>query len=508
MSSASSLHIDFSIAKSGNKTCAAEGRYLHSKYNPLTEGEKFAESVSADFSPFCIVVIEPALSYCASSLRVRFPNAKICCIRFTPCFSEYDSLWDYVFYTEDSDFSLLNEDLFSILGEEALISGLFLDWLPSKNAFLSLNEKCWKEIQKAVLKARDVLGTRSYFSKRWLKNSVLFCKNIQRGFTLKKTQKDVLIAASGPSLLSSLPFIKTFRNRFFLIAVSSAFLPLVKNGISPDFTISSDGGFWAKRHLYTPGNYIKNKNVFALEQEGAAFSKLYDEDSIIPLCYEDGIGKELLKAIDCPFMLSKRNGTVAGTALEFAFSFTDKNIFLAGFDQSPSSSFQHTQPNAIELISQMNDTRLSPEETRNTKSRFNSANTLEIYRNWFISNSQKFSKRVFRLSDNYSFSFSLGSIKDINWTDFAGYSKDTDGTLQDFKQITLPFEIKLTAKERKEKLISKIKEISSTELFLNEVFPMDLLLIKREKDTDKKEELKLNAARKITDFIKELSLLL
>lgn len=492
--------VEFSTAKSGDKTCSVSGKFLHSKYNPKQEGERFAENMPADFSPFCVLILEPALSYSAQFLRKRFPNAKLCCVRFSNDFREYDFVWDFVFYGAEESFRNLAEDLFNALGEENLISSLFFDWQPSKNVFPELNQKCWQEIQKVVLKSRDVLGTRSFFSKRWLKNSVLFCKKIKKGFVFDKISKPVLICASGPSLESSIPFIKKFRDDFFLIAVSSAFSPLIKNGIEPDFTLSSDGGFWAKTHLALPGE--KNfGHIFALEAEGAAFSKLYENNLIIPLAYEKGIEPELLKSIGCPFMISRRNGTVAGTALEFAFSLTEKNIYLAGFDQAPAIGFQHTQPNENEIINQKKDFRLSTKETRTTKSRFGSQKSLEIYRNWFVSNSGKFGKRVFRISDNYNFSYNLEKIKDVNWNDLEKDSRDCFASLEMTK---IPFEITMKKKERKKRILAKLKEMTKTDFFLDEVFPMDSLLIRRESDGGKKAELRKKASEKVEKLIEEI----
>lgn len=509
------MALEFLSAKNGDKTCKVNGKSLHSKYNPSLEGEKFAESLQADFSPLCVIILEPALSYCAKNLRKRFSNAKICCIRFLDGFSDFDSDWDCVFYGASENFRNLSADLYNALGEEILMSTLVFDWQPSKNIFPEENFKCWQEIKKAILKARDVLGTRSYFSKRWLKNSVQFCKKISSGFVFdfskcekSEFQKQVLIAASGPSLETSLSFIKKYRENFFLIAVSSALFPLASHGIEPDLTISTDGGFWAKRHLSLISDSKKNRGrAFGIEAEGACFSKIFERNEIVPLCYEDGLEKELLQAINCSFLLTKRNGTVAGTALEFAFSFTSGKIFLAGFDQAPAKGFQHTQPNALEIISQKNDFRLSPKETRITKSRFGSKETLEIYRNWFAENSKRFSNRVFRISDDYDFPFALGEIKDISWKDFEDFSEKSNGNQNENKQNQISrkyFKIQISKSERKEKIISKLKEISSSEFFISEVFPLDFLLLKREINEEKKLEIKKNLKEKTENLLKEI----
>ena len=66
----------FESSKAGELTCSFQGKYLHSKYNPTNEGEKFAAGIKADFSPLCVFILEPALSYCAPFLKKRFPKAR------------------------------------------------------------------------------------------------------------------------------------------------------------------------------------------------------------------------------------------------------------------------------------------------------------------------------------------------------------------------------------------------------------------------------------------------
>ena len=161
--------VNFEKSKSGLLTCSFQGKFLHSKYNPQAEGEKFAENLQADFSPLCVFIIEPALSYCATPLRKRFPSAALCAIRFLKDFSDYDKEWDKVFYLESGNSIPMSELLFENLGEEKLISSLAFDWNPTKQTFPQKNLESWSEIKKAILKARDVIATRAYFSKRWLK---------------------------------------------------------------------------------------------------------------------------------------------------------------------------------------------------------------------------------------------------------------------------------------------------------------------------------------------------
>ena len=493
--------IIFESSRSGEMTCSFKGKYLHSKYNPLVEGERFAQTVEADFSPLCLFILEPALSYCADAIKKKFPNALICAIRFSSAFVKSDSQWHKVFYLDQANFSIpLSEILFETLGEEKLISSLAFSWPPSQNAFPEQTVRCWEEIKKAILKARDVMGTRAYFSERWLKNSLIFASNIKRPVIAEKGNLPLIIAASGPSLLSSLPFLKKYRDYFFLIAVSSALMPLQKNGIRADMVISSDGGYWAKRHIDFSG---QDSTIFALEAESAVPKKIFENNKIIPLVYDDGLEKDFLDAIGCPYMLSERNGTVAGTALCFAHTLTDGNIYLCGLDQAPSPAFQHTQPNALENGNSKNDSRLRNCETRITKSRFSSEKSLEIYRNWFITNSAYFSKRVSRLSDNFKYDFPLGNISEKNWDDFEKtelVKKKNDCT----KKISFSGEKNIITKGKRKKILEEsLLQLSKSSKFIEEVFPMDAILIKRELSGDKKKILEEKLHEKIALLLKK-----
>lgn len=485
----------FENAKNQEETCSFQGKYLHSKYNPGNEGERFAQSLEADFSPLCIFIIEPCLSYCAPFIKKRFPRAELCAIRFSQSFKKTDSLWDKVFYCDSASISL-SERLFSILGEEKLCSLLAFDWPASKQIFQNQSISAWQQIKSAVEKARDVIGTRAYFSKRWLKNSIIFSLYIKKAVVFNQTQLPVVITASGPSLETSLPFLSRYRASFFLIALSSSFMPLARNGISPDIVISSDGGFWAKKHLHFMDS--PKDNVYALESEGASPKEILENSPIIPLVYEDGIGNAFLEAAGIPCMLSERNGTVAGTALNFAYRISSKNIYICGLDQAPAEGFQHTQPNALETDNAIKDFRLNTSESRITASRFRSAKSLEIYRNWFITNSSFYSRRVFRLSCNYSYPFSLGNIQDKNW-DF--FTENETSSLKDRTPARGAFsakEIKLPYDERKKLIIDKLIEISKSQSFIDEVFPMDSLLLRRAKDNQEK-QLIINRIQEKTD---------
>ncbi len=494
------MNAEFSSAKNGEATCSYGGKYLHSKYNPSAEAQKFVENITTDFEPLAVIVIEASISYCTRFLRERFKNAVLCTVRFSNDFKKYDENWDFVFYPQGNS-NFFQEDLFNALGEEKLCSALVVDWPASKNVFPQENAGIWLDIRQAILKARDVLVTRAYFSKRWLKNSLIFASRIKNPALLKKNNLSVVIAASGPSLKNSIPFLKKFRKSFFLIAVSSAYAPLHKNNIYADIVISTDGGYWAKKHLLLPG-LCDSKTVFALGCESAIPKSIFETNKIIPICYEDGLEQYFMKAAGCPFMTGRRNGTVSGTALEFALELTSSNIYLCGLDQESAEGFQHTQPNSLELSNERLDNRLKTKETRCASSQFSSEKSLEIYRNWFSSRPKEIAGRVFRVSDNHKYNHTLGNIKDVNWSFFEKLMSKNE------EKICIENVSFSQKADKKQILLEKLNDISSSDFFRNELFPLESLLIKREENPEKRKKLEIELEKKVSDFIKKMDSIL
>ncbi|MBO5235894.1 MAG: DUF115 domain-containing protein [Spirochaetaceae bacterium] len=419
-------NLAFLVAKSGITTCTVNNIHLHSKYDPEKEGVRFAESIQADFIPKVIVIIEPGLSYCLAQLKELFPMVKLVALRFTDVFNDYNNGWDLVVNYKNID------SLLYTLGEDIILSTLFVNWPPSVKAFPKETEFTWNIIKKLVKNATDILATRSFFGIRWIKNSIKFCLNCNNNKTIKKGSGAVLIAASGPSLESSLDNIKKYRSSFFLIALSSAYSVLKNAQIEPDLCISTDGGYWAKKHLE------KCSSPLVLSAESAIPTRLLKTSPIIPIRYGDGIESFLLDKCGFFTIPGKRNGTVSGTAAELAFEITSGPIFACGLDLSINpKGKQHSRPNRLEALNEIKDYRLKTLEQRHYPGQLSSP-SLAIYENWFIKRDKNFGNRFFRLShSSWKYSNKLGNISDITWQDFCGIiSKMSEKKLLDMPKIT------------------------------------------------------------------------
>lgn len=482
--------IQFSLAKTGEKTCSINRIRLHSAYDPVKEAQRFVAGLDFGFIPTLIVVTEPALSYCAAFLRQAYPAAKLVAIRFTHQFDEYNHLWDKFFY-HDQIIQLLHT-----YGEDEVLATGFISWQPSQQVFPQEYNQCWQQIRNLVQTSRDILGTRAYFGKRWLKNTLSFCYRLQNSCTIEPGTAPVLLVASGPSLESSMDFIKKNRDSLFILALSSALSPLMTAGIKPDACISTDGGYWAKKHL-------DSCSVPLILPAEAAIPASCFEKSIIPLKYGDAPEAQLLENCKIPALQGFRNGTVSGTALELALSITTGPVFACGLDLAAKIGFQHCQPNRLEMAAATKDFRLVPKETRLFPQQLPSQ-SLAIYAQWFTSQSQRFKDRFYRLAhSSYQFSNKLGVIRDIDWKEFTAVfarHKKKQGTLR----LPRICSVQIPEKAQRYEILLKTLEKYAQQLpdhWLSTLLPAEQALLNRSLE---KTELGKKISEKSSKIINEM----
>ncbi|WP_428768520.1 6-hydroxymethylpterin diphosphokinase MptE-like protein [Treponema sp. HNW] len=429
-------------AKNGSLTCRKEGQYLHSKYNPEEEADKFAASLKPDFTPFCIIAAGPCLSHCLIPLRRRFPSVPVYAVHYASFFIDKTAcsrdVWDGIFCTEQKNEYELSEELFESLGEELIFGALFTPWLPAERIFPDQSRIFWAAVKLMLRKSRDVLATRAFFSRSWLKNTVRFFIRTRHICGIEKGGQAVLAAASGPSLAASIPYIKKYRSSFFLIGLSSALSALIEHNIYPDLCISTDGGFYAEYHLRVLQKLIPEGIAppLAVSAESRIASAVSERLPLVPLRYNDGIESLLFDYCAIPALKAARNGSVSGTAAELALSLTSGPVYFCGLDLENGKGYKHVQPNILEKNDALADNRLKPLLTRLSVP---ADGALDIYRQWFASRGEAFSNRLCRLSVQ-AYKKRLGPIRDVSWddikSDLASYKKEKPIRIYTVKNIS------------------------------------------------------------------------
>lgn len=516
----------FRKARNGSAICAVASIPFHSAYNPIKEAERFVAALHAPFNPHFVVIMEPALSYTAHFLRQKFPMARLFAVRYCHDFAVQDALWDGTFYADTADVATLMTALYNTLGEEGLFSAFFCAWPPSARAFPAIDAIAWSAIHEAVSLSRDVLATRSKFAERWVLNAFALSVRMKQAAGVERGNAPIVIAASGASLERALPRLKERRGEYFLIALSSALLPLHTAGIQCDLCMTTDGGFYAGSHLspYMCGV----TSPLAIAAEGKCPAALLERCTIIPLVYPDGPASELLRrTAPRAVTMAERNGTVSGTALCWARQLTSGNVYFCGLDMAGGEGRQHCPPNALEAARQSADTRLCTTEGRTTAARFAST-SLEIYRKWFaalditdlgkndasvmaggatLSNRDDYCNEannvrtvsdggggaVYRLSDGYQYANTLGNISDEGFDHFYECLDECrGGSLPRIVERPLP-----SREERRQIALDFVQSEGGTAQWLHEIFPADCIACERitgDKEQDEAERARHEAS--------------
>lgn len=409
------MNLEFLSARNGQQTCSADGRFLHSSFNPQVEAQRFVDAMQCSFEPAAIVLMGTCLSWCVEPLKNRFPNTELIAVHYDSRFAEYSNGWNYSFtVTDEAESASFSNSLFNILGEEKLMITQFVSWKPSESVWPDQNTLSWRAVKSSMDMAQSVLTTRNHFNLRWFKNTVRNLSRIKRYAIPEKTSKPILVTASGPNLNKVLPFIRDNRTSFMLIAASSSISTLLANDIIPDFCISTDGGYYAKKHLRAYDTDSRLKNVpLIISGESAVPSSLTDKIPFTLLSYGDGIETILAEHLSLPSIRGLRNGTVSGTAAALALSLTTGNVYMCGLDLAPGKGFQHAEPNENDVPLFTGQSRIKTLESAQAGSRYASG-SLGIYRQWFSNQNEAFNSRVFRLASESETLETLGSLKDIS----------------------------------------------------------------------------------------------
>jgi hypothetical protein len=227
----------------------------------------------------------------------------------------------------------------------------------------------------------------------------------------------------------------------------------------------------------------------ALAAESFCAKGIISGCTIIPLTYNDGMESSVLSYCGIHGVPAERNGTVSGTAAEFALSLTSGPVFLCGLDLAASAGYQHAQPNSLETLNAPDDNRTAPKEGRISASRF-SSQALSVYCSWFQSLPPEKAKRLFRLSDKFKFANSLGQVADTDFNFFAASAAGRN-TFPVFTGAVLPPPAELVKKEKQ-----FLAHNRNSPEWMHAVFPVDYLSLLRSSERSEKENKKNSLLKK------------
>jgi hypothetical protein len=381
-------------------------RKIHSSYNPAREAERYIASLTFNTSIEYFILLECGLCYVIPFLQKINPSAKIISLHLSDEYLSPNAPPENAASTEWSPSAPLSVSDFLEQTIPDVEDGAIkiIEWRPALKIFGEQYLLLLKETAAFIQRTSANKRTANYFKTRWerniKKNSGLLPHNTTP-VPLNTIKKNIIVCASGPLLENDIALIKEEQQggHCEIIAVSAALRALSAHGIIPDIVVTSDGGNWARFHLYEIMRLSKKPLVVA-----SLSAALLSDFSKIPLYFfSDGSTEQnrpLKNAAHLNFMLPAR-GTVSAHAIDFALIRTTENIYITGLDLKNNDIASHARPYILDIFLWEKANRLRPlyslhyKRTRDVEG----GKAFAIYRDWFNNESAKYPGRLFFLAN-------------------------------------------------------------------------------------------------------------
>ncbi|MDR1095094.1 MAG: DUF115 domain-containing protein [Spirochaetaceae bacterium] len=388
-------------AKNGSSVLVEGETWLHSRYNPEAEAERYIASLEIPQDTTHFILIECASGYLIPVLKTKFPGAVILSLHCKrgPA-RPFQADFELGPETPHHIRKLLEKEI----PENARLK--IIEWRPSlavyQKEYLALMETAAAFLRFHTMNKRTAV----YFEKRWEQNIV---NNLALFHRFVRPQNSappccpVAVIAAGPGLAACLPELRQKQNNVFVIAVSSSLYALYEHGIKPDIVVATDGGFWALPHLYALRRHCNGQYPVIAAALNARIPSFLRDAPFLPVSDGSGTQNRRLSARHVPFITLPQRGTVSATALDLAFALTRGPVYLAGLDLGDKDVRSHTSPHAFETLFRAQSGRFAPLYHRlYARSRLNAeSDTMAVYAAWFQNNLAQYLPRLVPLAGNH-----------------------------------------------------------------------------------------------------------
>ncbi|MBF0397621.1 MAG: DUF115 domain-containing protein [Desulfobacterales bacterium] len=168
---------------------------------------------------------------------------------------------------------------------------------PERTLFADFYQKVVHKLTEQANAAASTIYSHKTISKIIYDNIIINTSNILKSANIASLKNSMqgtpaIVIGAGPSLNDSIPILKKFYNKAFLIAVDSALPVLIKNNLPPHIVVTLD---------YSEESYEKIRCII-------------DYTENIPLFYMDGVNPLTVKSYKClnKFFISSNNGFLSG----------------------------------------------------------------------------------------------------------------------------------------------------------------------------------------------------
>lgn len=364
------IYSDWAASKTGLQIpLFDDGKPMHSKYDPIREAKTFAEGINSGF----IVVLGIGGAFHIKSLLEKADGMTF----VLAVEADRESL---DFCKKNPLAAELEKDsriLFCHTGN--LKEKITLHYLPAVyDGFSVVPQRAWEtkcanlseKIQKDIKEALSIISAdfsvQSHFGKIWQRNICINLSTFNGNPSIEDCNgKTAAVIAAGPSLDLSISELKEKRDSLKIFSTDTAYGPLLKNGIIPDFVVSIDAQHISRTHFtICPENPASNGTVFvfdlganpdAVRHVSSKGYKIFFASSSHPLSMLADTGTPLLE---------NGAGTVTIAAADFARQLGAKKIVLYGADFSYNRGKPYANGTYLERNFYSESGKLSPAETK------------------------------------------------------------------------------------------------------------------------------------------------
>ncbi len=343
-------------SKSKHPTLKCDNVYLHSKYNPVNEGQKLAENLDLTGKKTVIVFgmglgyhIMPLLDSHLNILIIEYNPAIVDFLKQTNRLNLFQPCKIYF-----GELRQLEQWFMEQVEQEETDSILFFDHPTSCRLHNQYYSRA-KELVNNVLKIKlQSYITTLGFSKRWHENILKNIVHSDSFLTIdKKVDLPVFIVASGVSLDENIAKLREMKDKGILIALLPVYQRLMEENIEPHYVISTDGGIANRIHLFS-NQFSPGKTILITTLSANPFIFKKWSGQLLIINQELPLESMLLKG----FPTIPMHGTVAAAAFLIAQKISTGSIILVGMDFAFVQGNYHFKGNNLETLLLLSANRL------------------------------------------------------------------------------------------------------------------------------------------------------
>ncbi|WP_018525978.1 motility associated factor glycosyltransferase family protein [Alkalispirochaeta alkalica] len=408
--------------RSGEMTLRWQGRLLHSSVAPRREARRLAERILQD-APDALVILGIGLGYHLEELRLQAPSLPVALVE-----PSQELLDLAISHTGQTWWDRYGPDLVTTpdaLEDITLHLNRWGAYNPALVVLQGVARHCPREEQhlKETLlryrKRREVnRNTLRRFGRLWVRNTLrnLACSAGAGGtwpgidgLAGIASGVPAIVCGAGPSLDTILSDLAVLQEQCLIIAVDTALKVLQREGIHPHCAVVADPQYWNTRHL----DNLPSRERTLVVAEPATHPRVFR--------LWDGPGALAASLFPLGAFIDHRlgrtrklgaGGSVATSAWDLARFMGAREIYLAGIDLGFPGSRTHCRGSFFEERLILRGSRLEPAEQGLYRylhgaqaapvpaargGTIPSDARMEVYRNWFSEQNQRYPEITTRL---------------------------------------------------------------------------------------------------------------